>query len=374
MEILERAQELERAGTDIVHLEVGEPDFDCPACVTQAAEAAVRCGKTHYTHSLGNIALRSAISDYYRTRYRVEVDPGRILVTTGSSGALTLLMALLLDPGDSVLLPDPGYACYPNFIRAFHGQPVYFPVDEADGYAYQVAEIAAQRTPRTRAVLVNSPANPTAAIQSRETLRSLVELGIPVISDEIYHGLEYGVRAPSLLEVTDRGFVLDGFSKRYAMTGWRIGWLVAPGECVPALQRLQQNLYICAGSVAQEAALAALRGAEADVGRMRAEYDRRRLDLLDGLRRLNLGVAVEPRGAYYVLADARHLDPDSRRLAHRILEEAHVGVAPGVDFGTRAEGRLRFSFAASASRIAEGLDRLEGWLRRMSFRPSLAGM
>jgi aspartate/methionine/tyrosine aminotransferase len=293
----------------------------------------------------------------------VTVDPQRVIVTSGSSGGLALLMALLLDPGDEVLLPDPGYACYPNFVRSFHGAPRYFPLSAEDNYAYDPFAIRREITPRTKALMVNSPANPTGAVQPREALAAAAELGVPVISDEIYHGLEYGPRTPSMLEVTDDCFVLDGFSKRYAMTGWRIGWLVAPAAYVPALQRLQQNLFICAGSVAQHAALAALRGAEADVERMVAEYARRREVLANGLRKLGLPPTGDPQGAYYFLADARRLGQDSLTLARRILEEAAVGVTPGIDFGSRAEGHLRFSFASALPRIEEGLARLGVWLR-----------
>lgn len=364
MEIMERAQELERAGADVVHLEVGEPDFNVPACVHRAAEAASASGKTHYTHSLGLPELREAISEYYRTRYGVRVEPGRIIITTGSSGGLALLIALLLDPGDEVLLPNPGYACYPNFVRAFHGEPAFVKVDAEGGYRYHPERFAARITSRTRALLVNSPANPTAALQSRETLAQLAALPIPLISDEIYHGLEYGAPATSMLQVTDHCFVLDGFSKRYAMTGWRIGWLVAPPDYVAPLQRLQQNLFICAGSVAQWAALAALRESAADVERMNREYGRRRTVIVEGLRRMGLRVPVEPEGAYYVFADARHIDTDSVRLARRILEEAHVGVTPGRDFGTEGEGHLRFSFASARERIEIGLERLDEWLRK----------
>jgi (5-formylfuran-3-yl)methyl phosphate transaminase len=363
MEIMERAQELERAAIDVVHLEVGEPDFDVPECVARAAEAATRGGQTHYTHSLGLRELREEIAAYYDRRCGVTVSPERVLVTTGSSAGLLLLMALLLDPGSEILVPDPGYACYPNFVRSFHGEPRLFPVSEEAGYRYDPAVIRSLIGPETRGLMVNSPANPTAAVQSRETLAELAGLGVPVISDEIYHGLEYGTeRAHSMLELTDRCFVLDGFSKRYAMTGWRIGWLVAPEEYLPALQRLQQNLFICAGSVAQHAALAALRDADGDVERMRREYGIRREALVRGLRSLGFGVPVEPAGAYYVLADARDLDHSSLRLARRILEEAHVGVTPGIDFGSRAEGHLRFSFASALPRIEEGLRRLERWL------------
>jgi aspartate/methionine/tyrosine aminotransferase len=362
MEIMERAQELERGGADVVHLEVGEPDFDVPPCVQAAAEAAVRGGRTHYTHSLGLWELREAVVEGYRKRYGVRVSPERVIVTTGSSGGLTLLMALLLDPGDEVLLPNPGYACYPNFVRAFHGQPRRFPLDSHSGYCYDPDRVRQCVTARARALMVNSPANPTAAVQTLETLEALAGLGVPLISDEIYHGLEYGAPAPSMLQVTDRCFVLDGFSKRYAMTGWRIGWLVAPEEFIPALQRLQQNLFICAGSVAQHAGLAALKEGDADVARMLVEYRKRRGVLLTGLRELGFRVPSEPMGAYYLLADARAFGADSVRLARRILEEARVGVGPGVDFGSEGEGHLRFSFASSLERIEEGLRRLRAWL------------
>jgi aspartate/methionine/tyrosine aminotransferase len=362
MEVLERAEEMERAGVDVVHLEVGEPDFNVPACVQRAAAEAVSTGSVHYTHSLGIWELRAAIAEHYHHRCGVRVAADQVIVTTGTSGGLALLMAMLLDPGDEVLLSDPGYACYPNFIRAFHGVPRRFRLEATEGYRYDPALIRQAVTPRTRAVLVNSPANPTAAIQDRETLEQIANLGVPVISDEIYHGLEYGPRATSMLEVTERCFVLDGFSKRYSMTGWRVGWLVVPPETVAPLQRLQQNLFISTGSVAQRAALAALREAAADVAAMRQEYRRRRDLLVAGLRRLGFGIPAEPMGAYYVLADARHLDGDSVRLAGRILEEAHVGVAPGIDFGPAAEGHLRFSFASATGRIREGLRRVERWL------------
>jgi aspartate/methionine/tyrosine aminotransferase len=371
MEIMERAQELERAGRDIVHLEVGEPDFAPPECVQAAAAAALRDGHTHYTHSLGRWDLREAIAAHYARRYRVEVAPDRILATTGTSGGLALLMAHLLGPGDEVALPNPGYACYPNFVRAFHGEVREHAVRAETGYAYEPEAVRAALSPRTRAVLVNSPANPTAALQPRAVLEALAELPAPLISDEIYHGLEYGdSRAVCALEVTPDAYILDGCSKRYAMTGYRIGWLIAPPGAVPALQRLQQNLFICPPSIAQHAALAALNEADADVERMRWEYARRRDLLVGGLRRLGFGVPGEPAGAYYVLADARHLAGDSLLLAHRLLEEAAVGVTPGVDFGSRAEGHLRFSFASAAERIAEGLRRLELWLERREAAPA----
>lgn len=362
MEIMERAQDLERLGVDIVHLEVGEPDFDVPACVQAAVERASRAGCTHYTHSLGLWELREAISTHYAEHYQATVTPERVIITTGTSGGLALLMALLLDAGDEVLIPNPGYACYPSFVRAFHGVPTRFQVDAEAGYQYDPERIRAALTPRTRALLVNSPSNPTAAIQTRGNLERIAQLPVPIISDEIYHGLEYEAAATSMLQVTDECFVLDGFSKRYAMTGWRIGWLVAPEAFVAPLQRLQQNLFICPPSVAQHGALAALQDGDQDVVRMRFAYQQRRDLLTRGLSRLGFGVGSVSQGAYYILADARHLDENSVRLAHRILTEAHVGVTPGLDFGSAAEGHLRFSFASAAERIEEGLRRLEQWL------------
>ncbi|MBI3910573.1 MAG: pyridoxal phosphate-dependent aminotransferase [Armatimonadetes bacterium] len=364
MEVLERAQQLESEGADIVHLELGEPDFDVPECVRRAAEAAMREGRTHYTHSLGITVLREAIADAYQERYGVAVESGRIIITAGTSAGMCLLMAALLEPGDEVLLSNPRYPCYPNFVAAFNGVPISFPVSAANGFRYDPSEVRRRLTRRTAALLVNSPANPTGAIQPREVLAELAALGPPLISDEIYHGLEYGERAASVLEVTDHAFVLDGFSKRYAMTGWRLGWLVVPPEYVRPIQKLQQNLFICAGSVAQWAGVAALRQAGADVRRMQAEYAQRRRALLDGVRRLGFPVPGEPEGAYYVLADAHHVDRDSVRLAGRLLEEAGVAVTPGADFGPAAEGYLRFSFANALDRIAEGLRRLDAWLAR----------
>jgi aspartate/methionine/tyrosine aminotransferase len=364
MEIMERAQALEQRGIDVVHLEIGEPDFDVPECVRVATNKALEGGCTHYTHSLGLTELRAEISQYYANHYGTRIDPERVIITTGTSGALVLVMSLLLNEGDDVLIPDPGYACYPNFVRAFGGRPRAVALDAAAGFRYDPSSFERNIGPRTRALLCNSPANPTAVVVEREVLSRLSELPVPIVSDEIYHGLHYGDRPTSILELTDNAYVLDGFSKRFAMTGMRIGWLVAPSDAVPTLQKLQQNLFICASSIAQHAALAALRDGLPALTSMRETYAERRQTLLTGLARLGLRAAAACEGAYYVLADARHLDQDSLRLARRLLEEAHVGVTPGIDFGARAEGHLRFSFASAQPRIEEGLERLEHWMRK----------
>lgn len=366
MEIFERAQELERQGIDIVHLEVGEPDFDVPECVNRALLEAAGAGQTHYTHSMGMLELREEVCAYYQRRYGVGVDPGRVLITSGTSGALVLLMALLLEPGDEILLPNPGYACYDNFVRTFHGKPASYEVPARTGFRYDPGLVSKLINPRSKAILVNSPSNPTAAIQDHSTLEKIAGLGVPVISDEIYHGIEYGgdgTRAVSMLEVTDECFVVDGLSKRYAMTGLRVGWLVAPQNLIAPLQRLQQNLFVCASSLAQTAAIAALAEADAELEKMTAQYSKRREVLYDGLKKLGFPIPCKPMGAYYIFAQADHLDTDSLRLAKRILEEAHVGVTPGIDFGSHAEGWLRFSFANNIDNINEALRRLKKWLR-----------
>ncbi len=363
MDVLERAQAMERDGIHVVHLEVGEPDFEAPEPVREAAIRAVQEGRTHYTHSLGLLELREAISGHYRRRYSVDVDPGRIIVTNGTSSAMTLAFAALLDPGDEVIITDPHYACYPTFIRLACGVPVPVRVDEVDGFQLRLEAVEDAISPRTRAIVINSPSNPTGTLLSAERMAELASLGLPIISDEIYHGLVYANREHSILEFTDNAFVLNGFSKAYAMTGLRLGYLIAPATAMRGLQKLGQNLYICANSVSQWAGIAALEQCGPDVARMRAVYDERRRFMLRRLRSMGFGIAVEPTGAFYVLANASRYSRDSLRLAFDILEHAAVGVTPGVDFGAGGEGYLRFSYANSLEDIVEGLERIERFLR-----------
>lgn len=365
MAVLERAQELERQGARVVHLEIGEPDFDAPACVREAACRAMDAGHTHYTHSLGLPELRQAISEDYEARYGVSVDPGRILVTSGTSPAMLLTFAVLCGAGDNVLVPDPGYACYTNFVRFAGAEPRCVRVREEDGFQPRVEAVREAMDSRSRAVIINSPGNPAGTLMPPETmagLAALAEEGLTVVSDEIYHGLVYAGRERSILEFTDKAFVLNGFSKLYAMTGWRLGYLIAPEAHMDTLRKLAQNLFICAGSVAQWAGLAALRQAAPDVERMRATYDERRRYMLGRLAAMGLTVAVEPTGAFYILANAKRFTSDSLAFAFDVLEKAHVGLTPGVDFGPGGEGYIRFSYANSLENIREGLDRLERYL------------
>lgn len=363
MDVLEKAQELERAGHDVIHLEVGEPDFATPQKIAAAAIAAIQKGQTHYTHSLGILPLREAIVAHYQQRYGVSISPEQVLVTMGTSPGLLLILCALLDPGDEVVLSNPAYACYPNFIRYIEGVPVSVPVYPHEGFTFQPEAIHQKMGPRTKGVLINSPSNPTGTVLSAAALREIGQLGPYVVSDEIYHGLVYGEREHSILEFTDRAFVLNGFSKLYAMTGWRLGWVVAPKEFVRPMQKTQQNLFICASSVSQWAGVAALTEDHPEIPQMVATYDERRKFMVKGLRELGFGVAVEPTGAFYVLADARALGCDSLNLAFDILAKAHVAVAPGIDFGSNAEGFLRFSYANSIENIGRAFERLRDYLR-----------
>lgn len=362
MDVLERANELQRQGHDVIHLEVGEPDFDVPRCVNEAAREAYDKHLTHYTHSLGDPELREEIAHFYKREYGVEVDPDCIVVTSGSSPAILFVMMLLCDIGSEVILSNPGYACYKNFVLGAHAKPIYVSLDAKEGFQYSIDEIRSKITEKTAAIFINSPMNPTGSLLSEQFMREVSELGVPIISDEIYHGLVYEGRAHSILEYTDNAFVLNGFSKRYAMTGLRLGYLIAPKRYMPALQKMQQNFLICASSVAQRAAIAALRDKSDYVDDMRNTYDERRRYMLERLRKMGFVIPVDPQGAFYIFADARKFADNSLRFAFDVLENAHVGITPGVDFGSMGEGYVRFSYANSIERIKEGLDRIERYL------------
>ena len=363
MDVLERAQAIEReTGVNVIHLEVGEPDFDTPPAIVDAAVRAMRDGETHYTHSLGLAELREAIATWYSTQYRVSVSPEQIIVTSGSSPAILLGLAALLDPGDEVILSDPRYACYANFIQLCDGVCVDVPVDEAEAFQYTAAQVRPHLTARTKAILINSPANPTGTLLPPAEMACIAELGPLVISDEVYHGLVYEGRAHSILECTDQALVLNGFSKLFAMTGWRLGYVIAPPSLVRPMQKLQQNLFISAGAFVQRAGIAALQQSWPDVQRMVEMYNQRRRVILAGLRDIGFGVPYDPTGAFYVFADASRFGRDSYALAFDILERAKVAVAPGIDFGLNGEGYLRFSYANSLENIHEGLRRLKQYL------------
>jgi aspartate/methionine/tyrosine aminotransferase len=367
MEILEKAAALQRQGRSIIHLEVGEPDFDTPPVVVEAAQRALRDGRTHYTHSLGRPELREAIAAWQHEQYGIEVSPERVVVSMGSSAAMLLVFAAMLDPGSEVLLTDPHYACYPNFVSAFEGVPIRVPVCEEDGFQWDPRAAAKRITPKSRALVLNSPANPTGTITSAERMRELVAAvggRVTIVSDEIYHGLVYGGRVHSILEFCPQAVVINGFSKLFAMTGWRLGYAILPERLVRPVQKLQQNLFISPPDFPQFGAIAALRHARSDVERMRGQYDERRRLVLERLRGIGLPVLTEPLGAFYVFVNVSAFTDDVYRFAFDLLEQTGVAVTPGVDFGPGGEGYLRISYANSVANISEGLDRLAAFLTR----------
>ena len=363
MEVLEAAQRLESEGHNVIHLEVGEPDFETPDCVKDAAKLAIDQGKTKYTHSLGVYELREAICEDYKKNYNVDIDPEQIIVTSGTSPGMLLCFGALLNPGDQVIISDPGYACYETFIKFADGVPKRVKVYEDDGFQYEVLDIKKALNKNTKAIIINSPANPTGTLLSKKKMQELAELDTYIVSDEIYHGLVYEGREHTILEFTNKAFVLNGFSKKYAMTGWRLGYVIAPKDFVRCMRSLAQNLYICASSIAQYAAIAALKYAEKDVLRMREVYNERRTYMIKRLRNMGFKIAVEPTGAFYILANAKKFTKNSYEFAFEVLKNSHVGVTPGIDFGENGEGFIRFSYANSIDNIKKGMDRIEGYLK-----------
>ncbi len=364
MEVYEKALEMERMGRKVIHMEIGEPDFDTPEIARAAAIEAIHQGRTHYTNSLGDPELRERIARHYAETYGVRVDPDQILCTSGSSPAMFLLFLAMLETGDEVILSNPGYPCYPSFIRFAGGNPVFINTSEEDGFRYDPDDVRVRITPRTKALIINSPCNPTGVLLGEERMKALASLGVCVISDEIYNGLTYGgQRDHTILEYTDNAIVVGGLSKAQAMTGWRLGYLILPKKMVGPIKTLAQSFYVCACSLSQRAGIKAL-DATAEVERMRLEYDARRKLMLKGVRDLGLRIAAEPEGAFYMLANARHLCTDSLKFSLELLENTGVGVTPGVDFGSQAEGFVRFSYTSSEENLREGLRRLKEYLER----------
>lgn len=363
MEILERAKQIEKEGKQVIHLEVGEPDFDTPTCIKEAAIKAIKEGKTKYTHSLGLLELRETIAQYYLREYGVDISPDQIIVTSGTSVGLLLIFACLLEAKDEIILPHPYYPCYPNFIKFLKGIPVLVELEEKDGFWYFPDKIKEKISKKTKAILVNSPSNPTGRVLDEVTLSQIAESGQLIISDEIYHSLVYEIKAHSILEFTDRAFVLNGFSKKYAMTGWRLGYLIAPKEYVRTIQKIHQNFFICANEFVQWAGIAAICQANDEVKKMIKIYDERRRFMVDKLKDIGFGISQSPNGAFYILANATNFSKNSFQLAIKILEDTLVAVTPGIDFGPQVEGYIRFTYTNSLENIREALVRIEEYLK-----------
>jgi aspartate/methionine/tyrosine aminotransferase len=361
MEVQNRAHELEAHGRYVIHMEIGQPDFGAPPQVVEAAIEAMRSRRLGYTSAVGLPELRQAISDYYRERLNVSVSPRRILVTTGASGALLLVLAALLDPGDEVLMPDPCYPCNRNFVRLFDGVPRAIPVDERQSYQLSADDVRGAWTETTRCVMLASPSNPTGTMIGHEELDAVIaearrNAGV-VLVDEIYQGLVYGRNASTALELADDIFVINSFSKYFNMTGWRLGWIVAPEAYVREIEKLAQNAAICPPAIAQYAALAAFRpDTLAVLEQRRQEFERRRDFIVPALRDLGFDIPLMPEGAFYVYAGCQRLAEDSEALALSLLEQAGVAVTPGLDFGTHHPERyVRFAYTRSLEDLQEGI-------------------
>ena len=373
MSLLARAQALEQAGHDVIHLEIGEPDFTTAAPIVQAGQAALAAGHTRYTAARGLPALREAIAGFYQQRYQLQIDPERILVTPGGSGALLLASSLLVDPAKHWLLADPGYPCNRHFLRLVEGAAQLVPVGPQTAYQLTPALIERHWNAASVGALVASPANPTGTVLSAPQLAGLSQAlkarGGHLVVDEIYHGLTYGMDAASVLQVDDDAFVLNSFSKYYGMTGWRLGWLVAPPQAVPDLEKLAQNLYISASSIAQHAALACFTPESMAIfEHRRAAFRERRDYLLPALRALGFRIEVEPEGAFYLYCDVSAFTDDAQAFCAHFLETQHVAFTPGLDFGHyRADEHVRLAYTQEVPRLEEAVARiargLETWVR-----------
>ena len=384
MRVLKRAKALEKAGRDIIHMEVGEPDFTTPEPIITEANQALSKGLTQYTPATGIIELREAIAGFYKNRYGVTVSPERIIITPGATGALQLVLGALLNVGDEVLLPDPGYPCNRHYIELYNGNPIALNVDADNRYQPTINSIKTQWTKKTRALMLASPANPTGSVLYKKEYEAYLKIirnlaqqsghdaSYPaLIVDEIYHGLVYGEAGSKLdtalsLENHEQLFVINSFSKYFGMTGWRLGWVVAPESYVEALDRLAQNIFLCAPTPSQYAAVAAFSDESiAIMEERKKDFEARRDFLLSALRDLGFEIPVAPEGAFYLYANCKNLTNDSMAFASQILEETGVAITPGLDFGSnKPEEFVRFAYTTSVERLEEAVDRLRGFLKR----------
>jgi len=368
MDVLYRAMELEKAGRDIVHMGAGEPDFDTALPIVEAGQQALAQGQTHYTQAAGIPQLRESIAQFYQDQYSVDVEPERIFVTPGASGALLLIAALLIKPGDGMLMTDPGYPCNRNFMSLVEGEGQLVPVGAEDCYQLNTDNVARYWQANTVGAMVASPANPTGEIIPQQQLFDLYDCVAKrdgyLVVDEIYHGLSYGEQAHSILEHTNDAFVINSFSKYFGMTGWRIGWLVAPENARSYLDKLAQNLFISTSSIAQHAALAAFKPATREILDNRREIFAERRDfLLPELRRIGFEIPHTPAGALYLYTGIKQFGLSSQQFCLELLNDHGVAITPGEDFGRYlADKHVRFSYTTDITRLEEAVRRLERWL------------
>ncbi|OOZ35899.1 aminotransferase [Solemya velesiana gill symbiont] len=370
MELLARARQLESEGRSIIHMEVGEPDFPTPDPIVEAGRQALMEDHTHYTPAMGITELREAIAGHYATRFGCRVDPQQVVVTPGSSGALQLVMGVLVNPGEAVLMADPGYPCNRHFVYLAGGDPVTVPVGPATQYQLTAELVEKAWTPNTKAVMLATPSNPTGTLVSRQAMEEIHEVvksrnGVLII-DEIYQGLVYGGEEFTAASIADDIFVINSFSKYFGMTGWRLGWMIAPREMVAAVDKLAQNIFLSPPTPSQHAALAAFTEETQQILESRREAFRARRDfLLPKLQELGFEMATEPQGAFYLYANCSSLTGDSFDFAMRLLEEEGGAITPGKDFGSnRPEQHVRFAYTTDISKLEEGVKRIARFLGR----------
>ncbi|CAH0992256.1 Aspartate/prephenate aminotransferase [Sinobacterium norvegicum] len=364
VEVLTRAKQLEAEGRNILHLEAGEPDFTTAEPIRLAGAKALMDGHTGYTPAAGIPALREAISGYYQTDYGLDIAPERIMVTAGASGALLLIAALLMDPGKSMLMTDPGYPCNRHFLRLVEGHAQLIPVGAEDRFQLQARHLEQHWQQQTIGAMVASPANPTGEILSAEELEALYQIcaakGGYLVADEIYHGLDYDDHAASILAHTDQAFVINSFSKYFGMTGWRLGWLVAPQNAVQEMERLAQNLFISLSTPAQYAALSCFKDETREIlNQRKAIFKQRRDFLYPELCQLGFNIANKPAGGLYLYADISRFSNNSQQFCVDMLEQHGIALTPGVDFGRHlADRHVRFAYTTGMEKLEQAVERL----------------
>ena len=368
MRLLARARELEQQGRDIVHMEIGEPDFPTPQPVLDAAQAAIATGNIHYTPATGLPQLKQHIAGFYQQRYGVQLDPNRIVITPGASGALLLALATVAEPGKTILVSDPGYPCNSNFVRFLAGQVRAVPVNADSAYQITLEHLQTHWDATTVGVVLASPSNPTGTLLASEELKAIIEFvreqnGV-IFMDEIYHGLVYTDHVETILKFSDDAFVINSFSKYFGMTGWRVGWLVTPEQYLTAIDNFAQNIFLAAPTPAQHAALAAFSPENiAILEARRAEFKQRRDYLLPALRDLGFKITTEPQGAFYIYCDCSRFTDDSMQFVEDLLENIGVALTPGADFGEyKANTHVRVAYTTSMKRLEEGVKRLRVFL------------
>jgi len=368
MKLLARARALEVQGRSIVHMEIGEPDFETPQPIIQAGIKALERGLTHYTPALGLPALRQAIADFYDSRYQQQVTSGSVVITPGSSGALQLICGVLINPGDEVLLTDPGYPCNRHFVQLMGGQPKFISLSEAANYQLSLDDIKQNWTDKTRAIILATPSNPTGTVLEISFLKDVAAFAKTknayVIVDEIYQGLVYDVESQTMAGRFDNVFVINSFSKYFCMTGWRIGWLIAPEAFVEDIDKLAQNIFLAASTPGQHAALAAFHDESIELLESnRKAFQQRRDYLYSEIVSMGFQLQEKPQGAFYLYANAASLANNSDELAHGLLENAGVAITPGKDFGyIGAQTHVRFAYTTSIEKLIMGVDRMRAYL------------